>query len=181
VDVFINTVDPVDEPVLCTVNSVLSILATDYPADKHATYLSDDGGSLVHYEALQETARFAALWTPFCRKHRVEPRAPESYFSAKADGPPYAGTRPGSSSTTGGACGGGTRSSRRDWRRCSLSFRRGRSCSSARTPKQAVTEPRTWWIGSGGLARGLSRLRTTGKGSTLRLFRYVAALRTNPY
>jgi mixed-linked glucan synthase len=95
VDVFINTVDPVDEPVLCTMNSVLSILATDYPADKHATYFSDDGGSLVHYEALQETARFAALWTPFCRKHRVEPRAPESYFSAKADGPPYAGDAPG--------------------------------------------------------------------------------------
>ncbi|KAJ1291343.1 hypothetical protein BS78_02G309600 [Paspalum vaginatum] len=94
VDAFINTVDPVDEPVLCTMNSVLSILATDYPVDRHATYFSDDGGSLVHYEALHETARFAALWTPFCRKHRVEPRAPESYFSAKADGP-YAGDAPG--------------------------------------------------------------------------------------
>lgn len=93
VDVFINTVDPVDEPVLCTMNSVLSILATDYPVDRHATYFSDDGGSLVHYEALLETARFAALWTPFCRKHRVEPRAPESYFAAKADGS-YAGDAP---------------------------------------------------------------------------------------
>ncbi|PUZ72426.1 hypothetical protein GQ55_2G393300 [Panicum hallii var. hallii] len=94
VDVFINTVDPVDEPVLCTMNSVLSILATDYPVDRHATYFSDDGGSLVHYEALLETARFAALWAPFCRKHRVEPRAPESYFAATADGP-YAGDAPG--------------------------------------------------------------------------------------
>ncbi|KAL6657844.1 hypothetical protein ACP70R_005624 [Stipagrostis hirtigluma subsp. patula] len=94
VDVFINTVDPVDEPVLCTMNSVLSILATDYPADRHATYFSDDGGSLVHYEALLETARFAALWSPFCRKHRVEPRAPESYFAARADGTPYAGDAP---------------------------------------------------------------------------------------
>ncbi|GJN32670.1 hypothetical protein PR202_gb21190 [Eleusine coracana subsp. coracana] len=98
VDVFINTVDPIDEPVLCTMNSVLSILATDYPAGKHATYFSDDGASLVHYEALLETARFAALWTPFCRKHRVEPRAPESYFSAekaKAAEGPYAGSAPG--------------------------------------------------------------------------------------
>ncbi|CAD6217683.1 unnamed protein product [Miscanthus lutarioriparius] len=94
VDVFINTVDPVDGPVLCTMNSVLSILATDYPVDRHATYFSDDGGSLVHYEALLETARFAALWTQFCRKHRVEPRAPESYFAAKADAP-YAGDAPG--------------------------------------------------------------------------------------
>jgi len=75
-------------------NSVLSILATDYPVDRHATYFSDDGGSLVHYEALLETARFAALWTPFCRKHRVEPRAPESYSAAKADAP-YAGDAPG--------------------------------------------------------------------------------------
>ncbi|TVU38485.1 hypothetical protein EJB05_11857, partial [Eragrostis curvula] len=98
VDVFINTVDPVDEPIIYTMNAVLSILATDYPAGRHATYFSDDGASLVHYEALQETARFAALWTPFCRKHRVEPRAPESYFfAAKADGAaqPYAGDAPG--------------------------------------------------------------------------------------
>ncbi|CAL5086220.1 unnamed protein product [Urochloa decumbens] len=95
VDVFINTVDPVDEPVLCTMNSVLSILATDYPVGRHATYFSDDGGSLVHYEALLETARFAAVWAPFCRKHRVEPRAPESYFAAKAeDAGPYAGDAP---------------------------------------------------------------------------------------
>ncbi|XP_040382255.1 probable mixed-linked glucan synthase 9 [Oryza brachyantha] len=89
-DVFVNTVDPVDEPVLYTMNSVLSILATDYPAERHATYLSDDGASLVHYEGLVETARFAALWVPFCRKHRVEPRAPESYFG-RAKAGPYAG------------------------------------------------------------------------------------------
>lgn len=88
-DVFINTVDPVDEPMLYTMNSVLSILATYYPVERHATYLSDDGGSLVHYEGLLETAKFAALWVPFCRKHCVEPRAPESYFGMKMR--PYAG------------------------------------------------------------------------------------------
>uniref|UniRef100_A0ACD5WMY3 Uncharacterized protein n=1 Tax=Avena sativa TaxID=4498 RepID=A0ACD5WMY3_AVESA len=79
-DVFITTCDPVGEPMLYTMNSVLSILATDYPAEKYTTYFSDDGGSLIHYEGLLETAKFAALWVPFCRKHCVEPRAPENYF-----------------------------------------------------------------------------------------------------
>ncbi|KAJ1276967.1 hypothetical protein BS78_05G257600 [Paspalum vaginatum] len=83
IDVFVTTVDPVDEPILYTVNSILSILATDYPVEKHACYLSDDGGTLVHYEAMFEVASFAKLWVPFCRKHSVEPRAPESYFGVK--------------------------------------------------------------------------------------------------
>jgi 1,4-beta-D-xylan synthase len=91
-DVFINTADPVDEPMLYTMNSILSILATDYPVDKYATYFSDDGGSLVHYEGLLETIKFAALWVPFCRKHCVEPRAPESYFWMKM--PRYTGKWP---------------------------------------------------------------------------------------
>lgn len=91
-DVFISTVDPVEEPMLHTMNSILSILATDYPVDKYATYLSDDGGSLLHYDGLVETAKFAALWVPFCRKHHVEPRAPESYFGMKIR--PYTGNLP---------------------------------------------------------------------------------------
>lgn len=91
IDVFLTTVDPVDEPILYTVNSVLSILATDYPVDKYACYLSDDGGALVHYEAMLEVASFARLWAPFCRKHSVEPRAPESYFGAKRR-QPYTGS-----------------------------------------------------------------------------------------
>ncbi|VAH02540.1 unnamed protein product [Triticum turgidum subsp. durum] len=66
---------------------------TDYPVDKYATYFSDDGGSLVHYEGLQLAAEFAASWVPFCRKHCVEPRAPESYFWAKMRGE-YAGSAP---------------------------------------------------------------------------------------
>jgi 1,4-beta-D-xylan synthase len=73
-------------------NSVLSILATDYPAEKYATYFSDDGGSLIHYEGLLETAKFAALWVPFCRKHCVEPRAPENYFGRNVR--PYTGSTP---------------------------------------------------------------------------------------
>uniref|UniRef100_A0ACD5ZBA2 Uncharacterized protein n=1 Tax=Avena sativa TaxID=4498 RepID=A0ACD5ZBA2_AVESA len=91
-DVFINTVDPVDEPMLYTMNSILSILATDYPAEKYATYFSDDGGSLIHYEGLLETTKFAASWVPFCRKHCVEPRAPESYFGRNVC--PYTGNAP---------------------------------------------------------------------------------------
>ncbi|XP_062189873.1 putative mixed-linked glucan synthase 1 [Phragmites australis] len=83
IDVFVTTVDPVDEPILYTVNSILSILATDYPVDKYACYLSDDGGTLIHYEAMFEVANFAKLWVPFCRKHSVEPRAPENYFGVK--------------------------------------------------------------------------------------------------
>uniref|UniRef100_A0A0D9X062 Uncharacterized protein n=1 Tax=Leersia perrieri TaxID=77586 RepID=A0A0D9X062_9ORYZ len=93
IDVFVTTVDPVDEPILYTVNSILSILAADYPVDKYACYLSDDGGTLVHYEAMVEVAKFAELWVPFCRKHCVEPRAPENYFAMKTQA--YKGGVPG--------------------------------------------------------------------------------------
>ncbi|KAK1697746.1 hypothetical protein QYE76_014443 [Lolium multiflorum] len=93
IDIFVTTVDPVDEPILYTVNTILSILATDYPVDKYACYLSDDGGTLVHYEAMVEVASFAALWVPFCRKHCVEPRSPENYFAMKTQ--PYAGSMAG--------------------------------------------------------------------------------------
>ncbi|KAL6657834.1 hypothetical protein ACP70R_005614 [Stipagrostis hirtigluma subsp. patula] len=84
IDVFVTTANPVDEPILYTMNSILSILAADYPVEKCSCYLSDDAGALIHYEALVETAKFAALWVPFCRKHSVEPRAPESYFELKS-------------------------------------------------------------------------------------------------
>ncbi|CAL5072212.1 unnamed protein product [Urochloa decumbens] len=93
IDVFVTTADPVSEPVLYTMNCVLSIMATDYPVDRHTCYLTDDSGSLVLYEALVETASFAALWVPFCRKHSVEPRAPESYF--QLEGMIYNGRSPG--------------------------------------------------------------------------------------
>ena len=89
IDVFVTTADPIDEPVLYTMNCVLSILAVDYPVDRLACYLSDDSGALVLYEALVEVGKFAPLWVPFCRKYCVEPRAPESYFDMVA--PPQAG------------------------------------------------------------------------------------------
>lgn len=77
--------DPIKEPPLVTANTVLSILAMDYPADKISCYVSDDGASMLTFEALQETAEFARKWVPFCKKYSTEPRTPEKYFSEKID------------------------------------------------------------------------------------------------
>ncbi|MCO5565207.1 hypothetical protein L7F22_018880 [Adiantum nelumboides] len=85
VDFFVSTADPEKEPPLVTSNTVLSILAVDYPVEKVACYISDDGGALLTFEALAEAASFARNWVPFCRKHNIEPRNPESYFSTKRD------------------------------------------------------------------------------------------------
>ncbi|KAJ3692561.1 hypothetical protein LUZ60_011656 [Juncus effusus] len=86
-DVFVSTADPEKEPSLVTANTILSILAADYPVEKLACYVSDDGGALLTYEAMAEAAEFARLWVPFCRKHAIEPRNPEAYFNLKRD--PY--------------------------------------------------------------------------------------------
>lgn len=87
VDIFVSTADPDKEPPLVTANTILSILAADYPVEKLACYVSDDGGALLTFEAMAEAASFANAWVPFCRKHNIEPRNPESYFSLKRD--PY--------------------------------------------------------------------------------------------
>lgn len=85
VDFFVSTADPDKEPPLVTANTILSILAVDYPVEKLACYVSDDGGALLTFEALAEAASYARLWVPFCRKHSIEPRNPESYFNLKGD------------------------------------------------------------------------------------------------
>ncbi|KAF7834193.1 cellulose synthase A catalytic subunit 6 [UDP-forming] [Senna tora] len=85
VDVFVSTVDPMKEPPLITANTVLSILAVDYPVDKVACYVSDDGAAMLTFEALSETSEFARKWVPFCKKFNIEPRAPEWYFCQKMD------------------------------------------------------------------------------------------------
>ncbi|CAJ2631962.1 unnamed protein product [Trifolium pratense] len=85
IDIFVSTADPEKEPPLVTANTILSILAVDYPVEKVACYLSDDGGALLTFEALAETASFARVWVPFCRKHKIEPRNPEAYFGQKRD------------------------------------------------------------------------------------------------
>ncbi|XP_059641272.1 cellulose synthase A catalytic subunit 2 [UDP-forming]-like [Cornus florida] len=85
VDIFVSTVDPLKEPPLITANTVLSILAVDYPVDKVSCYVSDDGAAMLTFEALSETSEFARKWVPFCKKFNIEPRAPEWYFSQKID------------------------------------------------------------------------------------------------
>jgi len=87
IDVFVSTADAEKEPPLVTANTILSILAADYPVEKLSCYVSDDGGALLTFEAMAEAASFASNWVPFCRKHDIEPRNPESYFNLKID--PY--------------------------------------------------------------------------------------------
>ncbi|XBI28956.1 hypothetical protein VPH35_053067 [Triticum aestivum] len=85
VDFFVSTVDPLKEPPLITANTVLSILAVDYPVEKISCYVSDDGAAMLTFESLAETAEFARRWVPFCKKFSIEPRTPEFYFSQKID------------------------------------------------------------------------------------------------
>ncbi|PON90312.1 Cellulose synthase [Trema orientale] len=61
-------------------NTVLSVMAYNYAAEKISVYLSDDGGSDLTFYALLEASRFSKQWLPFCNKFRVEPRSPEAYF-----------------------------------------------------------------------------------------------------
>eukprot|EP00271_Cylindrocystis_brebissonii_P004551 TRINITY_DN1628_c0_g3_i2.p1 TRINITY_DN1628_c0_g3~~TRINITY_DN1628_c0_g3_i2.p1 ORF type:complete len:1001 (+),score=165.20 TRINITY_DN1628_c0_g3_i2:1-3003(+) len=85
VDLFVSTVDPSKEPPITTANTILSILSLDYPVDKVSVYLSDDGASMLTFEALSETSEFARRWVPFVKKYNIEPRAPEFYFGLKVD------------------------------------------------------------------------------------------------
>jgi cellulose synthase A len=85
VDFFVSTVDPAKEPPLVTANTILSILAIDYPVDKISCYVSDDGAAMLTFEGLSETSEFAKKWVPFCKKYSIEPRAPEWYFQQKID------------------------------------------------------------------------------------------------
>ncbi|XP_052210744.1 cellulose synthase-like protein H1 [Diospyros lotus] len=84
VDMFVTTADPVLEPPILTVNTVLSLLAVDYPPDKLACYVSDDGGSPLTFYSLVEAAKFARLWVPFCKKYGIQLRAPFRYFSGQS-------------------------------------------------------------------------------------------------
>ncbi|XP_022975402.1 cellulose synthase-like protein E6 [Cucurbita maxima] len=81
VDIFVCTADPIIEPPVLVISTVLSAMAYDYPPEKLAIYLSDDGGSEFTFYALIEASNFSKHWLPFCRKFKVEPRSPEAYFS----------------------------------------------------------------------------------------------------
>ncbi|KAL5974360.1 hypothetical protein ACLOJK_031024 [Asimina triloba] len=81
VDAFVCTADPVMEPPIIAVNTVLSLMAYDYPAEKLSVYVSDDGGSDLTFYAVLEASRFSEHWIPFCNKFKAEPRSPAAYFS----------------------------------------------------------------------------------------------------
>lgn len=85
VDVFVCTADPKIEPPVLVINTVLSAMAYNYPSEKLSIYLSDDGGSDLMFYALFEASEFAKYWLPFCKKFKVEPRAPAAYFSRNVD------------------------------------------------------------------------------------------------
>ncbi|GLT65504.1 hypothetical protein SLA2020_379340 [Shorea laevis] len=88
VDIFVCTADPMIEPPTMVINTVLSMMAYDYPPEKLSVYLSDDGGSELIFYAMLEAAHFSKEWLPFCWKFKVEPRSPEAYFRMAATNPP---------------------------------------------------------------------------------------------
>nr|GMD80292.1 cellulose synthase-like protein G3 [Ipomoea batatas] len=85
VDVFICTADPGKEPVVEVMNTVLSALALDYPPEKLAVYLSDDGGAAATLCAVKEARGFARHWLPFLRRFAIKTMSPEAYFSSLGD------------------------------------------------------------------------------------------------
>ncbi|KMZ60590.1 hypothetical protein ZOSMA_58G00460 [Zostera marina] len=64
INFFVSTADPEKEPSPVTSNPILSILVAEYPVDKVACYVSDDGGALHSFQAMAEAASFATLWVP---------------------------------------------------------------------------------------------------------------------
>ncbi|KAL5548649.1 hypothetical protein UlMin_003880 [Ulmus minor] len=82
VDIFVCTADPTIEPPKMVINTVLSVMAYDYPPEKLSVYLSDDSGSEITFYALLEASKFAKYWLPYCSKFAVEPRSPAAYFSS---------------------------------------------------------------------------------------------------
>ncbi|XP_047317595.1 cellulose synthase-like protein E1 [Impatiens glandulifera] len=84
IDVFVCTADPAIEPPLMVINTVLSVMAYDYPPEKLSVYLSDDAGSDITFYAMLEASRFSTHWLPYCRKFNVEPRSPMAYFASQS-------------------------------------------------------------------------------------------------
>ncbi|KAL5169992.1 Cellulose synthase-like protein G1 [Glycine soja] len=80
-DIFVCTVDPEKEPTVQVMDTVISAIAMDYPSNKLAVYLSDDGGCPVTLYGIREASRFAKEWVPFCRKYGINSRCPKAFFS----------------------------------------------------------------------------------------------------
>ncbi|XP_057515796.1 cellulose synthase-like protein E6 isoform X1 [Amaranthus tricolor] len=82
VDIFVCTADPVREPPIMVINTVLSVMAYNYPPNKLTIYLSDDACSILTFYSLFEASKFSKYWLPYCRKFNVEPRSPLVYFAS---------------------------------------------------------------------------------------------------
>ncbi|MED6185009.1 hypothetical protein PIB30_052926 [Stylosanthes scabra] len=80
VDIFVCTADPDIEPPIMVINTVLSLMAYDYPSHKLSVYLSDDAASDLTFYALLEASLFAKHWLPFCKRFKLEPPSPAAYF-----------------------------------------------------------------------------------------------------
>ncbi|KAK6947106.1 Cellulose synthase [Dillenia turbinata] len=80
IDIFVCTADPTMEPPTLVINTILSVMAYNYPSEKLSVYLSDDGCSDLTFYALIEASRFSKHWIPFCKKFKVEPRSPQVFF-----------------------------------------------------------------------------------------------------
>ena len=80
-DIFVCTLDPEKEPTVEVMDTIISAVAMDYPSDKLAVYLSDDGGCDVTLYGIREAAEFAKEWVPFCNIYGVKSRCPKVFFS----------------------------------------------------------------------------------------------------
>ncbi|MBA0875158.1 hypothetical protein Goshw_027180, partial [Gossypium schwendimanii] len=78
VDIFVCTADPSAEPPSMVMNTILLVMAYDYPPEKLNIYLSDDGASGLTFYAMLEASSFPKQWLPFCKKFKVESRSPEA-------------------------------------------------------------------------------------------------------
>ncbi|KAL6954515.1 hypothetical protein U1Q18_047615 [Sarracenia purpurea var. burkii] len=68
IDIFVCTADHTVEPPIMVANTVLSVMAYDYPTEKLSVYLSDDGGSDLMFYALLEASQFSKYWLPFLQE-----------------------------------------------------------------------------------------------------------------
>ncbi|RDX67776.1 Cellulose synthase-like protein E6, partial [Mucuna pruriens] len=80
-DIFVCTLDPDKEPTGEVMDTIVSAISMDYPANKLAVYLSDDGGCAVTLYGIREAAQFAKEWVPFCTKYGIKSRCPKVFFS----------------------------------------------------------------------------------------------------
>ncbi|KAL3851125.1 hypothetical protein ACJIZ3_013007 [Penstemon smallii] len=84
VDIFVCTADPELEPPMMVINTVLSVMAYDYPPQNLSVYLSDDAASDLTFYALLEASYFAKHWIPFCKRFKVQPPSPEAFFRSES-------------------------------------------------------------------------------------------------